>query len=66
MDQTAVASIADEFGHLDDHSDAGPFDLLITQAAIRGALKTLNGVGWPVGQIAAKLYRDLPLWGDAE
>jgi hypothetical protein len=40
MDQTVVASIADEFGHFDDHSDAGPFDLLITQAANRGALKT--------------------------
>jgi hypothetical protein len=40
MDQTVVASIADEFGHFDDHSEAGPFDLLITQAASRGALKT--------------------------
>ncbi len=40
MDQTVVASIADQFGHFDDHSDAGPFDLLITQAATRGALKT--------------------------
>jgi hypothetical protein len=30
MDQTVVASIADEFGHFDDHTDAGPFDLLIT------------------------------------
>ena len=40
MDQTVVASIADEFGHFDDHSDAGPFDLLIKQAATRGELKT--------------------------
>jgi hypothetical protein len=40
MDGTVVASIADEFGHFDDHSDAGPFDLLITHAATRGALKT--------------------------
>ena len=40
IDQTAIASIADEFGHFDDHGDAGPFDLLITQAATRGALKT--------------------------
>jgi hypothetical protein len=40
MDQTVVASIADEFEHFDDHSNAGPFDLLITQAATRGALKT--------------------------
>jgi hypothetical protein len=47
MDQTVVASIADEFGHFDDHSDAGPFDLLITQAANRGALKT--------GSVAVKI-----------
>lgn len=47
MDQTVVASIADEFGHFDDHSDAGPFDLLITQAATRGALKT--------GSVAVKI-----------
>lgn len=40
MDQTVVASFADEFEHFDDHSDAGPFDRLITQAATRGALKT--------------------------
>jgi hypothetical protein len=40
MDQTVVASIADEFGHFDDHSDAGPFDLLITRATTRGELKT--------------------------
>ena len=39
IDQTVVASIADEFGHFDDQSDAGPFDLLITQATTRGALK---------------------------
>lgn len=47
MDQMVVASIADEFGHFDDHSDAGPFDLLITQAASRGALKT--------GSVAVKI-----------
>ena len=47
MDQTVVASIADEFGHFDDNSDAGPFDLLITQAASRGALKT--------GSVAVKI-----------
>ena len=47
MDQTVVASIADEFGHFDDHTDAGPFDLLITQAATRGALKT--------GSVAVKI-----------
>jgi hypothetical protein len=47
MDQTVVASIADEFGHFDDHSEAGPFDLLITQAASRGALKT--------GSVAVKI-----------
>jgi hypothetical protein len=47
MDQTVVASIADEFGHFDDHSDAGPFDLLITQAATRGELKT--------GSVAVKI-----------
>ena len=47
IDQTVVASIADEFGHFDDHSDAGPFDLLITQAANRGALKT--------GSVAVKI-----------
>jgi hypothetical protein len=47
IDQTVVASIADEFGHFDDHSDAGPFDLLITQAASRGALKT--------GSVAVKI-----------
>ena len=47
MDQTVVASIADEFGHFDDHSDAGPFDLLFTQAATRGALKT--------GSVAVKI-----------
>jgi len=40
MDQTVVASIADDFGHFDDHSDAGPYDLLINQAATRRALKT--------------------------
>jgi hypothetical protein len=41
MDQTLIASISDEFGHFDDHSDAGPFDLLIANpAATRGALKT--------------------------
>ena len=47
MDQTVVASIADEFGHFDDQSEAGPFDLLITQAASRGALKT--------GSVAVKI-----------
>src|ERR1700687_507457 len=47
MDQTVVASITDEFGHFDDHSAAGPFDLLITQAASRGALKT--------GSVAVKI-----------
>jgi hypothetical protein len=47
MDQTVVASIADEFGHFDDHTDAGPFDLLITQAATRGMLKT--------GSVAVKI-----------
>ena len=47
MDQTVVASIADEFGHFDDDSDAGPFDLLITQAATRRALKT--------GSVAVKI-----------
>lgn len=47
MDQTVVASIADEFGHFDDHSDAGPFDLLIKQAATRGELKT--------GSVAVKI-----------
>ena len=47
MDQTVVASIADEFGHFDDDSDAGPFDLLITQAATRGMLKT--------GSVAVKI-----------
>jgi hypothetical protein len=47
MDQMVVASIADEFGHFDDHSDAGPFDLLITQAASRAALKT--------GSVAVKI-----------
>ncbi|HXJ79095.1 MAG TPA: hypothetical protein VMS64_10480 [Candidatus Methylomirabilis sp.] len=41
MDDTLVASITDEFGHFDDHSDAGPFELLITDStATRGALKT--------------------------
>src|SRR5262245_55071611 len=48
MDQTGVvASIADESGHFDDHSDAGLFDLLITQAATRGMLKT--------GSVAVKI-----------
>jgi hypothetical protein len=47
MDQTVVASIADEFWHFDDHSDAGPFDLLIKQAATRGELKT--------GSVAVKI-----------
>ena len=47
MDQMVVASIADEFGHFDDHSDAGPFDLLIKQAATRGELKT--------GSVAVKI-----------
>jgi hypothetical protein len=48
MDQTVVvASIADEFGHFDDHTDAGPFDLQITQAATRGMLKT--------GSVAVKI-----------
>src|SRR4029078_2596940 len=41
LDQTVVvARISDTFGHFDDHSDAGPFDLLITQAVTRGELKT--------------------------
>jgi hypothetical protein len=48
MDQTVVASIADEFGHFDDHSDAGPFDLPITQATTRGQLKT--------GRVAVKIH----------
>ena len=47
IDQTIVASIDDEFGHFDDHSDAGPFDLLISQATNRGALKT--------GSVAVKI-----------
>ena len=37
MDKTLVASIADEFQHFDDNSDAGPFTLLLSGA---GALKT--------------------------
>ena len=48
IDQTVVASIADAFGPFDDNSDAGPFDLLITQAATRGALKT--------GSVAVKIH----------
>ena len=40
IDETVVARIADTFGPFDDHSDAGPFDLLITRATTRGELKT--------------------------
>jgi hypothetical protein len=40
MDQTLVASIEGDFGHFNDNSDAGPYDLVIKQAATRGALKT--------------------------
>jgi hypothetical protein len=42
MDKTLVASIADEFQHFDDNSDAGPFTLLLSGAVTRGALKTGN------------------------
>ena len=45
-----VASIADEFGHFDNHTDAGPFVLLITQAATRGMLKT--------GSVAVKIKQE--------
>jgi hypothetical protein len=54
MNGTVVASIADEFGHFDDHSDAGPFDLLITQATTRGALKT--------GSVAVKIRPSGDTW----
>jgi hypothetical protein len=47
LDQTVVARIFDKFGPFDDHSDAGPFDLLIMQAVTRGELKT--------GSVAVKI-----------
>ena len=40
IDKTLVASIADEFQHFDDNSDAGPFTMMIAGSVTRGALKT--------------------------
>ena len=34
-----VASLADDLGHFDDHTDAGPFDLELNSVPTRGALK---------------------------
>jgi hypothetical protein len=40
IDKILVASIADEFQHFDDNSDAGPFTLILAGSVTRGALKT--------------------------
>jgi hypothetical protein len=38
--RTTVATIEDHFGHFDDHSDAGPFTLLMVRPVSRELLKT--------------------------
>jgi hypothetical protein len=38
--RTTVAAISDHFGHFDDHSDAGPFTLLMVRPVSRARLKT--------------------------
>jgi hypothetical protein len=35
----AVASLSDDLGHLDDHTDAGPFDLELVAFPTRGQLR---------------------------
>jgi|GraSoiStandDraft_24_1057298.scaffolds.fasta_scaffold203500_2 hypothetical protein len=39
---TLAAEIADNFGHFDDNSDAGPFELVLVNALTRDQLKTGN------------------------
>jgi hypothetical protein len=39
-DSTVVAKLSDFLGHFDDHSDAGPFTLLMVQPARRSQLRT--------------------------
>ena len=37
-----AAVINDDFGHFPDHSDAGPFDLVVVEQLTRDQLKTGN------------------------
>jgi hypothetical protein len=39
-DGTVVAKLSDHLGHFDDHSDAGPFVLLMVQPVHRSQLRT--------------------------
>jgi len=39
---TVAAQIEDRFQHFSDHSDAGPFDLLVVNSLTRDQLKTGN------------------------
>jgi hypothetical protein len=39
-DGTVVAKLSDHLGHFDDHSDAGPFVLLMVQPVQRSQLRT--------------------------
>jgi hypothetical protein len=39
---TVAADITDRFGHFNDHSDAGPFDLLVSNPLTREELRTGN------------------------
>jgi hypothetical protein len=39
-DGTVVAKLSDHLGHFNDHSDAGPFVLLMVHPARRGQLRT--------------------------
>ena len=39
-DGTVVAKLSDDLGHFNDHSDAGPFVLLMVQPARRSQLRT--------------------------
>ena len=39
-DQTVVAKLSDHLGHFPDHSDAGPFVLLMVHPARRSQLRT--------------------------
>ena len=42
IDGTIIASISDDFGHFDDHSNSGPFDVPLMTRPTRGDLKKGN------------------------
>jgi hypothetical protein len=45
--RTVVAKLSDCLGHFPDHSDAGPFTLLMVHPARRSQLRPAASTSWP-------------------